>query len=281
MCNPNEDLRNQLNKINLYIDAAKNLNDTVPFLHEARQQTEWALKIYESSLGSSGEIPYCFHETVKFWADIPDPPVFNTSIATSAIGIASADCGDASGVLYNIAHADSSINSDTAKSLYNEYHCSVEDTSRINRIIAIMNNLSASVTAEFIESTEVKARFQENLSLSSDLALKMRNTLEHFFGELNKLRSPVQKNGKVIIPEMSWPKLVKEVAKKGNDSHLLRQQKKYELLHSILSEIMKKIKQVNMDEMVRYYDDYISLIDTVLNLVDVSLFRNGLNSPTS
>lgn len=108
-------------------------------------------------------------------------------------------------------------------------------------------------------------------STNSELASSIRAFQDILNGALHRARVATLEKGD---PDFSWPKMADALAKKGSANKSLRIiQKTDDRLHLAFTEISKKTKEVDHDEMDRNYRDYIEHAYAVLSLIDDNLLK--------
>lgn len=266
-----DDLNDAENKINELFRVRDEINKASPYLNDILANLLWTKKI-------CSEIP----EKTNDFLNLVEEPVKSTlslsisnldySFVTGATGSFHAVSADTREIIktYGSQHYN----------LITEYDTIYKTEDFIDRILEglslFRDDLKKYRPIEILlEAKEAYAKWKAGSIDNSDLAKDIRAYQDVFNGVLNMAKLAtydVKPKGK---PDNSWPKMTQVLGKEGGGCKKTfnNLQRKEEELHLAFTEIMKKTKSVSNPEMETLFKDYIEHAYSIINLINMDLFK--------
>ena len=265
-----EKIKEARQKIENLLGLGNEVLKATPILTDLDEKLKWAEEIQESSIPKKQDVIKCLENTAEGiinW-DIPN---FSYSDASGSLG--QGYSGYTETVMKLSQIYIKTQNSDTHKFLlkYNSVKASTEE---INTIVNLLNDFKQELADNFITVQNTYDQWDKGLKTSSDLCKDIRNFLEQFKGELNKLRVPKEKREMGAIPEFSWPKMAKAIVRKGKGyiNSLMTQKSVHENLHKDLSYFLKTFNELDKQQMNGIHQRFLKHLYSTITAINKDLF---------
>lgn len=261
-----------INKAKLHIDGliklGKEIQESTPFLISISQTLDWCNRVYGNMKEKRIEILNILKDPVE---------------QLSSFDYSEFDRGAASGFTGTVftATADTST---LIKGSGQEFQFLLEDLNKINPIEKIIENISRQLIhvdnqlySDFQDVKQCYFQWVAGLRSNSDLAKDARTFLEHFYGIMNKLRTPKKDWSKEKISKISWNKIADLICKKGSihKQSFLRQQKIGEEIKISLTKIMKKMQSIPEKDMEDLFRRFVEHVYAIINLIDNNILHQA------
>ncbi len=264
-----------------FLDDAKKINDLVPLVQEAKEETELSI----AAIGDApSEVANSFDDSYIYGTVESDYTLWEKSLPK--ISINSPFYVTASGSAASATTSDvvfSQINSlnnpsqpqfvqDWSIKYHSQYFNFWEKKNSTNEVIEKLATLNPDRSAEFIEANTACISAFSGAVPPKSAAIAMRNTLEHYKGDLLKIVQVISK--KQIKKSQHWQLISDALAIDGvgspQHSLLLGKEISYKDLHGDkgLTRIAKNLTPDPHTELKSVHQKWVNFFYTTLNLID-------------
>jgi hypothetical protein len=255
-------IRNNIEKLKQWKEFSRKVSDATPDLNETIKTFEFFLSDNFKKVSFSKTINDETYELVNFVNEWTSDN-FTVSDATSATSICSSTCAhmfdEAKGYSANSYSRQRTPNSGDnwpIAIILDDLRNFSDEITEDNNIEDLIIKIGSESVAEFKKLKRTYILYKDSMRNVSDVAKDMRNFIERFKGELNKLRMKTGDYKKQ--PKISWNKMAKDICKNKSivKKTFLQQRTACTDLHSDLSQILKKGKLYDSNVSKEDIDDY-------------------------
>ena len=255
-------IRNNIEKLKKWKEFSRKVSDATPDLNETINTFEFFLSDNIQNVSFSRRITDETLELVNF-VDEWTLDNFTVSDAASATSICSSACSlifdevkGNSANSYSRQRTPNLGENWSINSILDDYRNFSDEITEDKNIEDLLTKIGSESVTEFKRLKKTYNQYKDSMRNVSDVAKDMRNFIERFRGELNKLRMKTGDYKKQ--PKISWNKMAKDICKNKNivKKIFMQQRTTYIALHSDLSQILKKGKLHDRNVSKEDIDDY-------------------------
>ncbi len=274
-------LQEKNNKLDSFLKDVKNVNDIVPTVKQAKEETEWALNVFKnmppeaSNRLNETKLNTVFGQDLSIWKNaLPKLDVDPGFATTSGSGAS----GTASQVVFNeILNINGVSGSSQHLDISKWAHLSLDEymkiQSRQNKVQEIENTLKKirdSLATEFRDANSTYIKADAEVVLSKDAANSMRNVLNHFEGNLVELAR--SHPGENVKNSDKWLFIANRLATGGSTSNeytLLSQKgRDHRQIQVDLTDITKNTSTSPLGKLRIVHTQWLDHLYTSLKLID-------------
>jgi hypothetical protein len=200
---------------------------------------------------------------------------------SSLIAMSASGSTSGYGYIQDLYNSDENLCNWQKKAL-RDFEIIQENQNRFNKIIEIVMLFDTVIANELSEAKNKYQQFKQGLVSAEDIALALRNPMEHLKGRLWERTLKIYKaeTTKNLNSKFLWTTIAEFAVKNGKDSEeyfeFINRSNDFVELWSFLSSLLKKCATYTDDYIREQLVKYIDTLFTMLNLADIEKIKNAL-----
>lgn len=265
-----------------FLNEIKQANAIIPVVQEAKEDTELSLRALQSAPPTISPV---FEESsinnplaldLSIWEKaLPGLNIQPQFVTTSGSGAS----GTASAVVFNqvtgfVDQTQPKAVFDWASEIQADFISQRQKRDHIDEIANKLAKIYSGRETELLEANNLYHQAEAKTVPQKTAAIAMRNTLEHFQGDLYGLATKNSSNQ--VKKSLRWNLIADQLASFGIGSQehglLMNKKSEYDDVFGLLTKVAKNLSQNPSTDLTVSYTKWVNFLHSTLNLIDQKYF---------